>query len=259
MLTRFCSLAWLYHKGRTAAFSLPEFLCLDAGYPILTLIFYCLLAGYSFQTNDVTRWVIGNSFLLCTNACLFGLGGVLNAERATGRLRSIVAAPCAKLPLILAGGVFPAGMALLAVAGGLLVGGALFRVNYAGVALPVMAVILLCAMAAAAELGLLLAVLSLLTDGMHMLLNVVYYLLLLCTGAQFPVSQLPAAGRLLARLLPLTRSIYAMERLLQGQTQGVWPLLGGELGVAAGYALLAWAVFRLAERQCRRNGTLDLF
>ena len=173
MIGRFFSQAWLYHKGRTAAFNALEFLCFDAGYPIITLIFYCLLASYSFQTRDVTYWVVGNAFLMCTNTCVFGLGGIFNGERYFGRLRSIVAAPCGKLPLVLASGVFPTLLASLAVAGGFLVGGLVFGVDFSGVNIGLTAVTILCAMAAATCFGLFLSVLGLLTDSMHLVLNIV--------------------------------------------------------------------------------------
>lgn len=64
--------ALLYHKGRSAAFKAEEFALIQLGNPLITLTFYCLIAAYSFQTTNLTSWVIGNAFLLCTNACIFG-------------------------------------------------------------------------------------------------------------------------------------------------------------------------------------------
>ncbi|MBQ7870512.1 MAG: ABC transporter permease [Oscillospiraceae bacterium] len=259
MLKRFFSQAWLYQKGRTAAFKLPEFLCFDAGYPVITLIFYCLLAAYSFRTRDLSRWVIGNAFLMCTNTCVFGLGNLFRSERYSGRLRSIVAAPCSKLAVVLSGGVFPTLFAAVAVALGFLVGALIFGVDFSGVPLGYAALTILCAMASATCFGLLLSVFGLITDSMNMVLNVVSYLLMLFTGAEFPVAQLPAAGRVLSRLLPLTRAMEAMS-LLFGEGRGSFGrLLLGELAVAGAYALLAWAIFGLADRICRRSGKLDLY
>lgn len=259
MIRRFFSQAWLYHKGRTAAFDLAEFLCFDAGYPIVTLIFYCLLASYCFHTADLSRWVIGNAFLMCTNTCVFGLGGIFTGERYNGRLRSIVAAPCGKLPLVLASGVFPALLASVAVAAGLLIGGLVFGVDFSGLHPALVLLTILCAMASATCFGLLLSVFGLVTGSIHLVLNVTSYVLMIFTGAEFPVSQLPAAGQLLSRVLPLTRSIEAMNLLFSGGGEAFAPLLLGELVLAAVYALLAWAGFRGAERICRKSGKLDLF
>lgn len=259
MLRRFFSQAWLYQKGRTAAFKLPEFLCFDAGYPIITLIFYCLLAAYSFRTADLTRWVIGNAFLMCTNTCVFGLGNIFRSERYNGRLRAIVAAPCSKLTLVLSSGVFPALFAAVAVTGGFLVGALVFGVDFSGVNLGLAALTILCAMVSATCFGLLLSVFGLITDSMNMVLNVVSYVLMIFTGAEFPVSQLPLAGWIISRLLPMTRAMEAMNLLFGDGAGKFGMLLLGEVAMAAVYALLAWGIFRLAERICRRSGRFDLF
>ena len=259
MVRRFFSQALLYHKGRTAAFNLVEFLCFDAGYPIVTLIFYCLLASYSFKTTDLTHWVIGNAFLMCTNTCVFGLGGIFNGERYYGRLRSIVASPCNKLALILANGVYPTIFATAAVAGGFVVGGGIFKIDFSEINLGLAALTIICAMFAASGLGLLLAVFGLISDSMHLILNVVSYILMIFTGAEFPVSQLPRVGQWLSRLLPLTHSIEAMN-VLFGKSEGdFYCLLLGELGIAIFYILTAWVVLCGAEQACRKNGKFDLF
>lgn len=258
-MKRFFSQAWLYHKGRTAAFHLAEFLCFDAGYPLVTLIFYCLLASYCFHTTSLSRWVVGNAFLMCTNTCVFGLGSIFTGERYNGRLRAIVAAPCGKLPLVLASGVFPALLSFVAVAAGFVVGGLLFGVDFSGLPVGYAALTILCAMVSAACFGLLLSVFGLITDSIHMVLNVTSYILMIFTGAEFPISQLPAAGRLLSRALPLTRSIEAMNLLFSGDGGAFSSLLLGELGAAAAYALLALGGFKAAEWACRKSGKFDLF
>lgn len=259
MVRRFFSQAWLYHKGRTAAFNLAEFLCFDAGYPIITLVFYCLLASYSFQTTDLTHWVIGNAFLMCTNTCVFGLGVIFNGERYYGRLRSIVASPCNKLALILANGIFPTFFASIAVAGGFVVGGVIFKIDFSGVHIGLLTLTIFGAMFAATGMGLLLAVFGLISDSMHLILNVVSYILMIFTGAEFPVSQLPLWGQWLSRLLPLTHSIEAMDVLLGKAEGNFYLLLLSELGIGMLYMIAAWALLRGAEQICRRSGRFDLF
>ena len=259
MVRRFFSQALLFYKGRTAAFSLVEFLCFDTFYPLVTMAFYCLLAAHSFRTTDLTRWVVGNAFLLCTNACVFTLGGVFLGERYNGRLRSLLAAPCSKLSVILAGGVFPALLAAATVAVGFLLGGLVFSVDFRGLSWLHTALAILAAMAAAAAHGLCLATFGVVSDSMHLILNVVSYLLMIFTGAEFPRTQLPALGRWFGSLLPLTHAIAAMEQLWQGAYGAFWHLLLLELLVAAAYSLAAWAVFRTVERLARKRGTFDQF
>lgn len=258
-MRRFFEQAVLYHKGRSAAFEAEEFVLMQLGYPLLTLVFYCLIAAHSFQTENLTRWVIGNSFLLCTNACVFGLGNIFVGERYLGRLRSIVASPCAKMPLILANGVFPALFAVCASVFGFLVGSLVFRVDFSNINLGLAMVAVLCAMISASCFGLFLAVFGLMSDSMHLVLNVVSYLLMIFTGAEFPVSQLPLAGRVIAQFMPLTKSISAMNLLFDKAAGSFWILLLGEIVTGAVYALLAWAIFGFAERSARRSGRFDMF
>lgn len=259
MFRRFFDQAYLYHRGRRAAFVAEEFVLMQIGYPLVTLIFYCLIASYSFHTTNLTSWVIGNAFLLCTYACIFGLGNIFGSERYFGRLRSIIASPCKKLPLILASGVFPALFAVCASVCGFLAGALVFRVDFSGVNLGLAALTILCGMGTATCFGLFLSVFGLMSDSMHLVLNIVSYLMMIFTGAEFPVSQLPLAGRAIAQLMPLTKTIAAMNTLFEPEQGQFWTLLLAELATGAAYALLARAVFGLAERSAQRSGRFDLF
>lgn len=259
MIRRFLSQAWLYQKARTAAFNWREFLLFDTGYPIITLVFYCLLAAYSFQTTDLTHWVIGNSFLMCVNTCIFGLGSLFRSERYSGRLRSIIAAPCNLLSVVLSFGLIPSVLAMGCVVMGFAVGGLVFGINFSNVNLLFVMLTIFCAMIAASCFGLLLSVFGLVSDSMHLILNMMNYILMIFTGAQFPVSQLPLVGQIISRLLPLTRSIEAVNLLFGGDSSRFPALLLGELGMAAVYTACAVGVLKYAERACRRGGKFDLF
>lgn len=72
-------------------------------------------------------------------------------------------------------------------------------------------------------------------------------------------SQLPAAGRIVCRMLPLTRSIQAMNLLFCGEKGRFPALLFGELGIAAVYVLLSRAILDAAERASCKSGRFDMF
>ena len=94
---------------------------------------------------------------------------------------------------------------------------------------------------------------------MHLILNVVSYLLMIFTGAEFPILQLPLAGRVISQLMPLTKAIAAMNTLFEPEHGRFWTLLIGEIITGAAYALLARALFGFAERSAKRSGRFDLF
>lgn len=259
MIRRFFSQAWLYHKARTAAFDWREFLFFDTGYPIITLVFYCLLAAYSFQATDLTHWIIGNSFLMCVNTCIFGLGSLFRSERYSGRLRSIIASPCSMLSVVLSYGFIPSFLAVGSVVLGFAVGAVVFGIDFSGVNLGLAMLTIFCAMICASCFGLLLSVFGLLSDSMHLILNMMNYILMIFTGAEFPVSQLPLVGQVISKVLPLTRSIKAMNLLFGNGAGDFVVLLLGELAMAAVYVLASVSVLKYAERACRKAGKFDLF
>lgn len=259
MVKRFLSQAWLYHKARIAAFDWREFLFFDTGYPIITMVFYCLLASYSFQTTDLTHWVIGNSFLMCVNTCIFGLGSLFRSERYSGRLRSIIAAPCSLFSVVLSYGLIPSILAMGSVILGFAVGNLVFGIDFSGVNLALALLTIFCAMVCASCFGLLLSVVGLVSDGMHLILNMMNYILMIFTGAEFPVSQLPLVGQVISRVLPLTRSIEAMNLLFSSDISNFVPLLLGEMAMAVIYVLVSVSILKYAERACRKAGKFDLF
>lgn len=258
-IKRFFQQAYFYHKGRRAAFKAEEFVFFQIGYPLVTLIFYCLIASYSNKTSDLGRWVVGNSFLLCVNSCVFGLGTIFMGERMNGRLRSIVAAPCSKLMLILANGLFPAIRAFIVAVLGLAVGSFVFGVDYSGVNIFMILAAVLCAMFAASCFGVFLAVIGLISDSMHLILNLVNGVLLIFTGAEFAIEKLPACVRWISQLLPLTKAIKATEGLFEGSSEKYALLLIAEALTGVFYACAARLIFGAAERAARSKGTLDMF
>lgn len=258
-IKRFFQQAYFYHKGRTAAFNAEEFWLLQIGYPLVTLCFYCLLASYSFKTTDLSYWVVGNAFLLCTNSCTFSLGTIFIGERYNGRLRSIIASPCNKLALIAANGVSPAIIAIISSAVGIIIGSLVFHVDFSGINIAAIFVAIVIAMFAASAFGIFIAVLGLITDNIHLVLNLISLLMMILTGAEFPIENLPGAVRFISWILPLTKPIKAIDSLFAGNTSLYLPLVLGEIATGTAFLFAARILFAWAERRARIAGTLDLY
>jgi ABC-2 type transport system permease protein len=121
-------------------------------------------------------------------------------------------------------------------------------------------VILLFAMMGACALGLFLGTIGLLTDQMHLILNTMSYIILIFTGANFPISQLPFLGRMIAQMLPLSRSIEAAKMIFADYDgTRIFELLLGEFVVGVIYLMAAKALLYFTERWAIKKGTLELF
>jgi ABC-2 type transport system permease protein len=111
-----------------------------------------------------------------------------------------------------------------------------------------------------AGLGLLFGSLGLIMRDAIAISNVVYYLLLVLCGINFPVSRLPGFVQVLSYGLPLTRGVQAARQAAAGASIAqVGGLLGGELLVGVLYALCGYALFRWLESYARRGGLQDAY
>jgi len=256
----FLHMAWLNFKGQRAAFNLEEFLLLETAYPFLTLMFHCVLAGYAYGTTDLTDWVIGNAFLLCTNICVFSLGSSFRAERAYGRIRSIMVGKTSKLEIVLQKGFFSGLVSLGTTFAGFAIGCLVFSISWSNISWGSMLLCFVVAMFAATGFGLVLSVFGLMSHQMHLILNLMEYVLLIFTGSNFPISQLPEAVQVISYVLPLTRSIQAARGIVNGmEWNAVLTLLIGEVLVGIAYILLAAGLVKYAEKVAIKEGALDLF
>ncbi len=256
----FLHMAWLNFKGQRAAFNLEEFLLLETAYPFMTLMFHCVLAGYAFDTANLTDWVIGNAFLLCTNICVFSLGSSFRAERAYGRIRSIMTGCISKIEIVLQKGFFSGLVSFVTTFVGFAVGCVVFGISTSQIPWGGILLCFVTAMFAAMGFGLVLSVLGLMSHQMHLILNLMEYVLLIFTGSNFSVEQLPKMLQGISYALPLTRSIAAARGIASGmEIHQVFGLLGGEIFVGMCYITFAAFLVNFAERIAINKGTLELF
>lgn len=257
---QFLRMSWLNFKGQRAAFNIEEFILLETLYPFFTLVFYCVMAGYAYQTTNLTDWVLGNAFLLCTNICIFSLGTSFVGERYFGRIRSIMVGQKSKLVIVMEKGFFAGIVSLVTTFLGLLGGCLAFRIPLSSLPLAELLLVLVVAMFAATGFGMFLSTLGLVSDQMHLILNLVQYVLLIFTGSNFPVSQLPWMVRWISWTLPLTRSIQVARDITKASAlSSCVGLLFQELLVGVCFFALAAVLMKWAEKIAVQKGTMELF
>lgn len=259
-MRRFINQAWLSFKIRYAVISFEEFLFMETLYPLITLSFYCILAAYSFNTTNLARWVVGNSFLLCTSICIFTLGIAFDGERYSGRIRSIIVSPVNKLLIVLEKGFFPAIVSVITVFFGFMIGSLIFGVDFTSINLGLFLLVIIIGMFSMTGFSLFLSSFGLVTDSMHFILNLVANILIIFSGANFPISQLPKTLRIISKLIPLTRSIEAANMLFANYdvSKFIWLLLT-EIIVGIVFYLISYFVIQHAEKLAKKNATLELF
>ncbi len=257
---RFFSQCVLYWKGNQGPFDLVEFLALKIGYSVLSLAFYCIVAKFANDTADLARWVVGNSFALCVVECINVLGVTFNDERYNGRLKIIVTSPTNELAIVFQKSVFPMLINFASIAFVFVIGVFIFGVDLSHFNIGAFALCMLAATFATAGLGLLCSVFALITDSMYLLLNAIASFVIIFSGANFPVSQLPIPMQWIAHIFPLYRSVQAANMCLTEIDWKVfWRLFAGEalLGLVLYFA--AFVLLKIIESYAVKNATLEVF
>jgi ABC-2 type transport system permease protein len=257
---RFFEQAWLYYKGQNSGFNFEEFVLMKLMIPILTLIMYCIMASYGFNTNLLTYWVVGNSFLLCTNTCVFTLGTTFHGERYYGRLRSLMVSPSSKLAAMIQKGLFPMLESFISVMVGFTIGSFLFHVDLSNINIGLFLLLTFIAMFSACSFGMILGILGVLTSEMHLLLNCMAYVLAILTGANFPITMLPNFVRVISNCIPLTRSIKAANLLFTSNSiTQIMNLMISEVGLGVCYLIVSVSLLKVIEKMAIRNASLEIF
>ena len=261
MVRRFISQIWLCAKRRQGGLGPAEFLAYRVGISITTLILYVLIAQYTTGgETDLTAWVIGNAFALCVYECVFNIGGTFESERFHGVLKIIVVSPTSKLTVIMYNGAYALLAASLTIVAAFVAGGLIFSVPFGSLHLGMFALAILAAAFACVGLGLMLAVFALITDSMFLMLNAIAMLLIIFSGANFPISQLPLFAQWIANVFPLYRSVSAANMAIGGNfSPEFWRLLMGEAALGLVFYLSAFALIKIIERISIKKATLDIF
>ena len=111
-----------------------------------------------------------------------------------------------------------------------------------------------------AGLGLMFGSIGLVMRDAIIIANIVYYVLLIICGINFPVSRLPGLLQLVAYGLPLTRGVQAARDAVAGASLGqVGGLLAGELLVGLVWAAAGYLLFRWLESWARQGGLQEAY
>lgn len=228
---------------------------------VVTPLFQILLfvfIGRSAGVESDTFYVVGNAIQYSSVPCLFAMTFTIAGERFNQTLGPVLVSPAGRLPLFL-------GRSVPVIVNGAFVGALSFTLGslVLGVTVPASAVaplalVIVLASASCTGLGLVLAGIGLRVREQAVMLNIVFGLLLIFTGANVPIEQLPEWMEAISRILPFTHAIEAGREVVAGSGLGdVSGLLLRELAIGVVYAVFGYRFLRFMERQGRIHATLE--
>lgn len=228
--------------------------------PVTQILFFVELGIYATGRQNALYFALGNALQLTANAGIFGVIATVANERQFGTLPILLASPANRLVTFLSRAIVNVIDGILTVIVGLGVAVILFGLDLQHSNLLLLGICVLVISFTTAGLGLMFGSIGLVMRDAIIIANVVYYLLLVVCGINFPVSRLPGAIQFISYGLPLTRGVEAAREAAAGASfTHVQGLLAGEVLVGMLYAMGGYVLFRLLEAYARRGGLQDAY
>jgi ABC-2 type transport system permease protein len=225
--------------------------------PLFQILLFTYI-GRSAHLRSDEFYVIGNALQYASIPCLFAMAQSIGGERYQQTLGAILVSPAPRIPLffgrslpVVLNGAFVSAFALAAAS--LILG-----VHLPASSLAPLALVVLIASFSCTGLGLVNAAASLRIRENAVLSNVIFGFLLIFTGANVPLDDLPGWMSTLAQGLPFTHAIEAARQLAAGASLAdVADLLGAELLIGAIYGLFGFLLLRWFEVLGRKHASLE--
>jgi len=228
--------------------------------PLAQILFFTLMGIFAGGQSQASFFAVGNAIQLASVNGIYGVTMSIGGDRWSGTLPYIFGTPANRLTLFSGRAFFHVIDGMLGVIVGLGWGVLLFNLDLGHTDLLALALAILITTFSTSGLGLLLGCVSLVSIETMFVNNTAYFLLLVFSGANIPLAQMPAWMQTIAWALPLTRGIAASRQLIDGASlSAVLPLLGGEVALGVIYILVGFTLFRWFEFQAKRRGTLEAF
>ena len=228
--------------------------------PLAQMFFFVYLGTFATGADNSAFYIVGNALQIAAVSGIYGMTMSVGGDRDSGTLGYILGTPANRF-VVFMGRAF---MNILDGALGVVIaffwGVMLMGLDLSQTSIPLLALTIVITTISTCGLGLLMGCLSLITVNVMFVNNFVYFLLLIFSGANIRLNEVPAWVQATSSVLPLTRGIAAARLLVQGASlTDVMPLLLGELAVGLVYALLGYLLFAVFEVEAKKRGTLEVF
>jgi ABC-2 type transport system permease protein len=228
---------------------------------LIAPLFQILLFAYIGRSAGLASdefFLIGNALQYAAVPCLFAMAQAIGGERYQNTLSAILVSPAPRIPLffgrslpVVLNGAFVAAFALFT-------GSLLLNVHLPASSFAPLLLIVLIAAFSCTGLGLVNAALSLRIRENAVLSNVIFGFLLIFTGANVPLNDLPDWMSTAAQGMPFTHAIAAARKVADGASlSDVRGLIGAELLVGAIYGVAGYLLLRWFETLSRRHASLE--
>lgn len=228
--------------------------------PLAQMFFFVYLGTFATGPGNATFYIVGNALQIAAVSGIYGMTMSIGGDRDSGTLPYIFGTPANRLVVFMGRAFMNILDGTLGVVIAFTWGVILMGLDLSNTNIPALALTILITTISTCGLGLLLGCLALITVNVMFVNNFVYFLLLIFSGANVRLAELPAWVQAVSSALPLTRGISAARLLVDGASLAeITPLLLGELGIGIVYGIVGYLLFAAFEVVAKRRGTLEVF
>ena len=226
--------------------------------PLAQMLFFVFLGSFATSSSNSSFYVIGNAIQIAAVSGIYGVVFSIGGDRNEGTLPYIFGSPANRIVTFFGRAFMHVIDGAFGVVIGFFWGVTLLGLDLSHTNLAALGLTILVTTLSTCGLGLLMGCIGLITVNVMFVNNTVYFLLLLFSGANIPLAQMPDWMLFISQALPLTRGIEAARALVAGASfETIVPLLLGELAVGLIYGLLGYFLFSWFEYQAKSIGTLE--
>jgi ABC-2 type transport system permease protein len=226
--------------------------------PIFQILLFVYI-GRSAGVQSDEFYVIGNAVQYASIPCLFSMTHAIAGERYQQTLAYILVSPAGRLPLFLGRALPVIVNAMLVAAFSLVVSALILGIDIPASAWGPIALVIFVSAFSCTGLGLICAAAGLRVRETAVLNNIIFGLLLIFTGANVPIDELPGWMQSISNRIPLTHGIEAARQLADGATlSDVSGLLATEFAIGVVYTVVGYQALRFMERESRRRASIQI-
>lgn len=224
--------------------------------PMTQVLFFSLLGRAA--GHDPEYFIVGNAVQVAVASGIFGTMQIIATERSLGTLPQLMIVPTNNRITFYGRSILMIVDSLSSVAASLFAGIWLFGLDTTLVNWGMLFTAIIAVCFAVAGLGFLLGTLGLIGTDVNLMLNIALAVLLVLSGANFPIGQLPQGLQLIARGLPITNGLEAARQAFDGTLGNALTLVGREILVGVAYMFAGFALYNRAEKYARRHGRFEI-
>ncbi len=226
--------------------------------PFFQVVFFAYL-GRAARLESDSFYIVGNSIQLAALPGLFAVSHVINGERKSQTLASLLASPANRAAIFLGRSLPVLAMGIVISFASFTFGSLVLGVGVGASALPALVLAMATAAFSCTALGIAHAAIGLRIREMPVFSNLVFAILLVFCGVNVPLDDLPGWMSAVASGLPVTHAVEAGREIVAGGSlASVAGALATEVAIGAAYLLAGLALLRHFERVARTKATLEL-